>query len=1466
MKKAGYRYCVCLILMLVWNTSMHSQNLVPNPSFEVNTGCPDDIPPFDICELSWFDSMQCVPWKSWDGNYFNACASWPCNVPDNFKGYQEAQDGNAYVGGYLYDEDMIGMGYREIFQVALLEPLVAGECYEVSFYLNLADSSYGCGISHIGVYFTQGEGDYWGELLGTTPQIEAAGQFYSDMVNWTHVVGHFVAEGGEDHLTVGNFREQEECVQDPGCSDPEGDLDGASYYYFDSFVVQLSESGDPFTIDLGGPYTACDYYLLTVPEFPDAHYSWSNGYAGPAIPITESGTYSVTVSSHCQTAEGTAEVTILGSPPVSLGFDIEMCEGESVTISLDAFAGEYEWSDGSTDNEYVISTGGIHSVTLDDGCGLTFDEVEVTVNPVPDFSLGEDTILCSGQSISIVFDPVLGDFHWQDGSTGFFNFIDEPGEYALTISNDCGSASDEIVVEEGMAPEFDLEPDSAFLCAGESLSVILDEELGDFIWQDGNTGPSYEISAPGLYSVTVSNACGAVSDQMHVTGINFPEFDLGGPLYFCIGESLYLEVPDIYGNYTWQDGSTDNVYEVSSPGTYALTITNDCGTYSDIVVVEYEPGIAPPDLGPDQGLCPEGEILLVIDPTDDDILWSDLSTDDTLLVSLPGTYSVSVFTECGTYSDTIVITIDSDGPQLNLPEEMLLCQGDTILIDANIGTASYQWSDGSTDPQIEVFSQGQYALTVTNACGSDIDTFNVEVIPSSFLADLGVDFSLCPGETGILYANIAEVDYQWSTSAGNISTADSLIITGPDTYILEISNQCGVSSDTVVVTVDSNPPDVDLPVSVDLCQGDTVLIDAGVTGVQYLWSDSTQLSSLSITTPGSYSLTVNNACGSDADTITINDAGSEPFVDLGIDIFICEGESITLLPTFAFVNTWLWPDGSNDYQYEVSTEGPVVVEVSNACGQFRDSIYVTMLPATPLLDLGNDLSICPGETIILSINEPNVSIEWHDASTNPEFVVSNAGLVFATISNACSFASDTVLVSLSDAAPALDLGADQSLCPGETIIFDPGIANVEYLWSDGSNATTFQTTQPGTIILTISNDCGSATDTVEIIEDTNGPQLDLGPDILACEGEIVTLASGISGVMYTWQDGSDDPDYLATESGTYILQVSNACGSDADTVLVDIHGTTPAPSLGPDTALCDGEVLVLLSDAGAETFILWQDFSTEQEFIVTQAGVYSLQEMNHCGSGSDTIVVSYTSSPLPFNLGTDVVLCSGDSIVLNAPLTTDMITWHASTGSATMAPTFVVDTVTTVTLMISNDCGAETDQINVTFDQQVPVVELGETVSLCPDAALTLDVSQPFIATYLWNTGSAEPSILITLPDLYAVTVSTDCYSTTDEVVIEENADCDEHEVFIPNVFSPNGDNINDEWVIVPNDLNVVGIECNVFDRWGDLVYQSDDSPIVWDGTFNGKNVMPGVYVYLVKLTDNNGDAKILSGDLTVVR
>lgn len=1300
------------IVLLFFQQLVIAQNLAPNPSFEVYTTCPTNY--------SIGGPLEATPWTSGNGaspDYYNACCVGLCpvGVPFNGPGFQEAHTGEAYAGLYA----RIPMNWREYLQAPLLAPLEAGATYYVQFYVS--PTEYYCTTKPFGALFTIGPPPFSGlQRIDAVAQVQVNGDFIDDFEAWTLVSGCFVAEGGEDYITIGNFLTDADTPTNPTCTIPPP-VGERSYYYVDDVLVE-KQPDESLEIELGDPVFACDSFVID-PGIPNVQYHWYDGSTDPTHSVYESGIYAVTISIGCVFGEDSLEVIIPHSAPVTLPDDeVSLCYPEVYSIELDPDEGNYTWSNGATGASIDITETGVYQVTLDDGCNQSTDVVNVDIIHAPDpFSLGDNLVLCPNEEITFSFDPDIGTYTWQNGQhTSDFTIIDE-GQYSLTINNACGEESADVEVTLEDFPEIDLGNDQQYVCNNQAITFDFDPDAGDYVWQDGSENSEYTITLPGQYSVTLTNACGIVEDEIDVDVATIPV----------------------------------------------------------------------PNLGPDQLIC-EGQSVTLHAVNNGSIIWQDQSTDSTLVVNTPGTY----------------------------------------------------------------------AVTVTNACGTGIDSVEVGFYPALTSLDLGIDLGLCPGDTVVLNTNITNANYLWQDG----STADSLLIDTAGTYSVVVSNQCTSVTDTVTVLSQNEPPDIDLPTALQLCQGDELTIEAGIISVAYQWSDGSLADTLLITVPGTYVLTVTNACGSDVDSVSVLDGGPLPAVSLGQDIEFCPGEVVIVSANVQNVDSWLWQDGSTDSTFIISAPGAIAVQVSNSCGSANDTLIATELLATPIFDLGVDTSFCPGETVVLNLLSSGFPITWSDGTVDDQLIVYNAGSYYATLTGDCGVTSDTIEITELDPAPTLELGSDQSLCPGETILLDPGIDNVQYLWQDGSVGSSFTATVQGEIILIISNACGSATDTLNIVESTEGPVIDLGPDIASCKGDTIVLHAGIHGVDYLWQDGSQMESIEVTTTGQYILEVSNNCGLTRDTLNVDLSADIPNPDLGQDSVLCDGEKLVLYSHADPGTIIEWQDQSNGTLFEVGSPGTFILKESNQCGSAADSVMIDYLSPPGLVDLGPDTILCPGESILLSVPITANTITWqdgsHGNTLLATAGQLY--------TLEISNRCGIVGDEIKVGADTRVPSIDLEENYVLCPGEVITLDAQQTFEAIYSWSTGSATSSLQIYQPGEYALTIMAPCEQVSESVVVLEDEDCGNADIYFPNIFSPNDDGINDVFtVFFPSKLEIISLDGSIFDRWGNLIYHQSGLTFTWDGRFNDQPMMAGVYVFRVEMTYvEKGLTKEINkaGDVTLVK
>ncbi len=217
--------------------------LVPNPSFETYSACPTSSS--GSGQLAYATGWTSPTLSSSD--YYNTCGNAAMGVPLNAVGYQTPHGpGHGYAGLYVYCQDPIecanmGPDYREYLESALTSPLVAGHTYQVTFYVSLAENS-GQSSDGMGAYFSHGAvGSTSRTVLNYSPQIHNPnGMLMTDTSNWIPVSGSFVAAGGEDHITIGNFKNNASTLYghtvryDPGIHD---EATTWSYYYVDDIVI-----------------------------------------------------------------------------------------------------------------------------------------------------------------------------------------------------------------------------------------------------------------------------------------------------------------------------------------------------------------------------------------------------------------------------------------------------------------------------------------------------------------------------------------------------------------------------------------------------------------------------------------------------------------------------------------------------------------------------------------------------------------------------------------------------------------------------------------------------------------------------------------------------------------------------------------------------------------------------------------------------------------------------------------------------------------------------------------------------------------------------------------------------------------------------------------------------------------------------------------------------------------------------
>ena len=253
--------------------------------------------------------------------------------------------------------------------------------------------------------------------------------------------------------------------------------------------------------------------------------------------------------------------------------EIESTIAKSIPVQLPSI-----YSNSSLYRIRVIST---NPPTLGTNNGSNF-----TINPLPSVQLGNDTALCLGHTITLNALNSGSTYIWNTGATTPSISVNKSGNYIVSVTNACGTSRDTIKILQKELPTVNLGNDTT-ICLNSSikLSPSSTNEDDTFLWSTGSNSPSIMAVIPGTYTLTVSNQCGTVSDQIMVTTKSPINVQLGASTALCEGKTLGLDAGNAGASYLWSSGETTQKINVSKPGKYWVNVTDLCGTVSGQIAV-----------------------------------------------------------------------------------------------------------------------------------------------------------------------------------------------------------------------------------------------------------------------------------------------------------------------------------------------------------------------------------------------------------------------------------------------------------------------------------------------------------------------------------------------------------------------------------------------------------------------------------------------------------------------------------------------------------------------------------------------------------------------------------------------------------------------------------------------------------------------------------------------------------------
>jgi len=714
---------------------------------------------------------------------------------------------------------------------------------------------------------------------------------------------------------------------------------------------------------------------------------------------------------------------------------------------------------------------------------------------------------------------------------------------------------------------------------------------------------------------------------------------------------------------------------------------------------------------------------------------------------------------------------------VNAGEDVIICEGSEAILTAT-GTGDFLWNNGETTASITVSPTETTTYTVTSTDGDNTDSDDVVVtVTEAPSVTLGEDIDSCTGNEVTLTAE-GNGEFLWSTG----DTSASIVVNPLETttYTVSATVECGTESlsvsDTIVVNIDT-----DLVVTagddVTSCSGSEVILTAEGTG-DFLWNTGETTASITVnpTETTTYSVASSNGICTVNDDVIITII-EQPEVTLDDDLTICYGNEVTL--NAVGNGNFLWSTGETTASIDINpietTE--YIVTASVNCGtevlSVSDTIVVNVTPELTL-NVSDDVAFCTAQEVTLTATS-NGSILWGTGETTDSITVNPTETTTYTVTTTlgdCTL-TDEITITIAD-QPVVDLGADVSLCSGNTATLTAE-GNGAFLWSTGETGGTIDVspTETTEYIVTASIDCGSevlsVTDTI-IVTVIPGVTLSVSDDAAICAGSEIILTAD-SNTNYLWSTGETTASITVSPSETTTYTVTSGSGDCALTEEVTVTVEEgPKIILEDDKTICFGESTTLtVEGVGA---VLWSTGETSGSITVNPSvtTTYSVTATKNCG-GNDvsvsediTVIVSENTA---LSVSNDVTICSGLDTTLTAEGNGNFL-W--STGETTASITVSPAETTTYTVTSGSGSCAKSEDVVVTVEQS-PSVNLGEDKNICYGDYVILAVDG--FGDVLWSNGATSRSLRVNPLETttYSVSVSSCGLTVTDEIVVNVGED-----------------------------------------------------------------------------------------------
>lgn len=1250
-----------------------------------------------------------------------------------------------------------------------------------------------------------------------------------------------------------------------------------------------------------GPSCVGDTVQLSVTANGGLSFNWSGpgGFTASGTPVSipnaqpaNVGAYTVTVTGAggC-TATASTGVFVSANPTANAGANQAICLGANANLLATAAGGQapytFAWDNGLGNGAgQTVSPANTTTYTVTatgtNGCSGSASTV-VTVNQQT-ATLSGDSTLCLGDSAQLAAFgvPAPQSYLWSNNATSPTITVGQAGTYTVTLTGATGCTASVAINVTVTSVPISIAVPATLTCAVNTVTIDASATPAGpntvFGWSGpgliaGANTPTPSANQAGNYVLVVTDTLTGCSNTDTATVLldNAPPASVLDSVQdaLCAGScnaQIFLGAPlGANYSYAWSGGlpSVEDPSGVCS-GAYSVTITdnaNGCtATIPNIVVLATQPVVPNLDNTPDAacaGQC-DGAINVTIFGGNAPFAYNWNfpfgNVEDPTNVCA-GNYAMTVTDANGCTASLSGITIAEPAPLvLNIDSlANTSCNGTCdgyVSLSASGGVAPYGfvWNNGQVGPLLNNLCAGLFAVTATDINGCTATDFPQIAEPAPLAAAAQVTPVSCfGGNDGALDLTISGGQTPYSFAWATGQTDEDLAGLSVGAYDLILTDANGCTFSTIVTITEPQPLLTSIQTSAVLCNANSdgtvnLSVSGGTGPFAFLWNTGPISEDLAGVPIGTYAVTVTDANGctvsdsasvSGPPTLLANVLGSTA----ASCSYSCDGNATVLGnggTPYPFGYNYTWSNGQTAPSALGLCPGTYTATVTDLNGCTATASVTVSAPTAVTATVQTTPLSCYSSTdgtatATASGGVPGYNYTWSNGNVGPFQVGLPRGNVSVTVTdaNGCTATAFSFIGSPNPlfGNPSITDATCSDLSNG-VIALNPfgGTAPYQYLWSNGNTTAVNVGLAAGTfftVTLTDANGCDTVLTALAVGEPLPLQAQAIQIDDALCAGQAsgtgtVNVFGGTAAFVYEWDNGETADTAVALLAGVHVVSVTDANGcSTTDTLLVEEPTAVVSEYVVTDPVCFGEETGAIAIDTifgGTGPYALSLDGETYfpnigagYQFDGLPAGNYTLfvQDLNGCGDTTELSVLQ--PDEFIFTIGTDTTIQLGDSVVIAgfAQSNVDGIVWSWA-----------------------------------------PPTGLSCTDCLTP-------LAQPQSTT------------------LYTLTwADSNGCTGLDEITITV---IPERRVFIPNAFSPNDDGLNDAFYVYGG-TGVARISTfAIYDRWGEQLFSAsdilpNDPQTGWDGTFKGRKMMLGTYIYFTEIVFVDGKTIAYKGDVLLIR